>query len=696
VATATTTTDRWLRQPQAIFAAVFLAFAFCLLLPYLGGHWRLADDSYENTVPVFSFVERVLRGGEWPHWNLNEGLGKPFAINAGVQIFYPVALVWGLVVGWSEWSYLFFLLLHLWAGGWLAAAFGRKLGFTTPGAVVLGLAFVGNGYVLGLLSNPSLLVPVLLAPLLGITLVELHSPRPRVAWATRWLAVALVLIETGGYPLTKILVFASVGAIYLALTWKRGPAWKPILLASAVALAISAPEWVQTLRAMGASDRMASDIYSDVTYGSPTSFLSLGTLLFPSSFLRRDDFQLGAVWLERSWWVGTLTLGLIFAGLSSGKLKLTKYRAAGVVALVALLFSMGGHSFVRELFSDLLPLLAHLRFANGARLIPMAFLAFAAAAALTALEGGAQGRSSEKPPEKDPAVARAWAAFGLACGLLALSSADWHGRASELYFDAATGWKVDVLHAAFYPLLAWTAYRLRWELGAWRWPVLVAALQFLSLADAGYSFRHLIAKPSDRPPGRWERFTYASPQPNERSTKRWLDGDDWISWQGNKKVLRAYSEPGFASLKPALADPRIEKLSSTLVSCQDDAQAVIGLPAPVPYSCQGLEFRIDRYFGERIELSGSGPKPALIVVHDFNDPRWHATLDGAEMPIFTAYGWLKAAAVPATPPGERWHLVFEYREPAFAWLLAVSGAGLLALAGVGLVLGAAPARARKT
>jgi hypothetical protein len=201
-------------------------------------------------------------------------MGKPLAINSGIQLFYPVSILWGLLVGWSEWSYLLFLAAHLMAGAWLSAVFARRIGATFEASLFTGLAFAGNGYVLGLLSDPSLMVPFLLWPLLGIALFDLHSQKrgPSPGGRTRacqLLALGLVLIETGGYPLTKLIVFGATILVYLALAWKKGPAWRPILVATAIAIVCTAPEWVCSLLVLRQSDRMGADIYHETTYGSP-------------------------------------------------------------------------------------------------------------------------------------------------------------------------------------------------------------------------------------------------------------------------------------------------------------------------------------------------------------------------------------------------------------------------------------------
>lgn len=658
-----------------VVAGIVLIFAAVLLLPYFHGHWRLADDSYEYSLPSWRFQERVLRLGQWPHWNLGEGFGKPTGINTGSMFYYPLVPLWGLIVGWSETSYLGFLLLHLFGGGLLAYRFSRRLGLALEASLFFALAYVGNGYVLGFFSNPALLFPYLLWPLLGEGLWDLHQDRDGNR-AVAKIALALALIEMGAYPLTKLLIYLSTGLAGLPLIKRH---YKSLIAATVIAILCSAPEWATAIRALPFSERMNTDIYDDISYGSPTNFLALATTLIPTAFLRRDGFQVGMAWLERSWWVGALTLAVAFAAYRRGALTLGRYKRFALISLGGLLFAFGGHSFFRELSSLAVPLLEHLRFANMGRVIPMVFLVFMGAAGLDGLQRAGGAPAPDQAARKR--VSALWAIFLVACTVGALLQLDSSAQSAGLYFAPETEWTLGALHTAFYLLLAYTVYRLRLSLGSrLGWAAILVGVQFLSLADVGYAFRHLVSKEVR---GDFqaveEPFAPASPQANARSLKAWTDGDDWIRWEGNNKVFNAYTVPYHRWMRAAASDPHVGKYASSLVSCEENA-AELGLHAQLPggHSCAGTQFTINRYYGNTIELSGTSLKPAWILVHDFVDPDWHAELNGVEAPIQAAFGVLKAVEVPA---GQNWQLHFEYRNPWFAVLCWISAMGFALLAG---------------
>jgi hypothetical protein len=328
------------------------------------------------------------------------------------------------------------------------------------------------------------------------------------------------------------------------------------------------------------------------------------------------------------------------------------------------------------------PLLEHLRFANMGRMIPMIFVIYLGAASLDALQKSPEPDLSARERKR---VSALWVGFVIVCTVAALSQLDSSALSAGLYFDPATEWTMGALHTAFYLLLAYSAYRMRWSLNErLGWAAVLVLIQFLNLADTGYAFRHLIAK--EAPGGQAtveETFVPASPQPNERSTKAWLDGNDWIRWDGNTKVFNAYTVPYHRWMRQIAQDSRTSRFASSLISCQDNPGALGLQPAlPGEHGCAGAQLRIDRYFGNTIEISGSSDRPIWVMTHDFVDPDWHAQVNGAEVQILPAYGVFKSVELPA---GRDWHLVFEYRHPWFPllWWVSFAGFALLAcLAGV--------------
>src|SRR5207249_9506693 len=160
----------------------------------------------------------------------------------------------------------------------------------------------------------------------------------------------------------------------------------PRLAGVMIAAIASAPEWFTTFEAVPLMDRLGKDIYDEFTYRSPVNFLALATLILPSYFLKRDGHQLAMLWLERSWWVGSLTLAVILGAMRAGVLSIRRLHAALAVGLFALFYAMGGHTVFRELIAWAFPPFRYVRHSNNARFVCMAFLAYLGGWAFTALE----------------------------------------------------------------------------------------------------------------------------------------------------------------------------------------------------------------------------------------------------------------------------------------------------------------------
>src|SRR4051794_4178302 len=90
------------------------ALCFLVLLPYIFGHWRLADDAYMQYLPSWLHQQWSTQlPHEGPRWLLNWGPGHPASLGVGAPWFSPPQVVWGQLVGWSELSFLYYVLLHL-------------------------------------------------------------------------------------------------------------------------------------------------------------------------------------------------------------------------------------------------------------------------------------------------------------------------------------------------------------------------------------------------------------------------------------------------------------------------------------------------------------------------------------------------------------------------------------------------------
>jgi hypothetical protein len=122
-----------------------------------------------------------------------------------------------------------------------------------------------------------------------------------------------------------------------------------------------------------------------------------------------------------------------------------------------------------------------------------------------------------------------------------------------------------------------------------------------------------------------------------------------------------------------ILDPGFDPASEILLS--------EGAPSPASAAPPG-SVRISQERADHIVLEVDVDRPGYVVLADAFDPGWHATLDGAAVPLLRANLAFRAVAA---PPG-RHAVELVYRPPAFWVGLLVSAASLL----LALVLAARP------
>ncbi|MCC6455478.1 MAG: YfhO family protein [Caldilineaceae bacterium] len=109
-----------------------------------------------------------------------------------------------------------------------------------------------------------------------------------------------------------------------------------------------------------------------------------------------------------------------------------------------------------------------------------------------------------------------------------------------------------------------------------------------------------------------------------------------------------------------------------------DAAVVEGLDAFRTTASPGDGAALLDYAPERVLIESHSAEPALLVLSDGDDPGWHATVDGAPVPIYRTNVLLRGVEVPAG----RHRVEFVYRPAPWQQGLWVGAVGLVLIAGL--------------
>ena len=206
---------------------------------------------------VESFVRCVTRGS-WPLWDPYVSFGQPLLANANNQIFYPPTWLHLVMRPWTY--YTLFLASHLVFSGWGVLRLGDRFRLSRAGSFLAAGLWIASGPFLSLgnawnhLAAAAWIPWVLLA---ADTALASGGTRRVLVWGVAW-AFQIVAGSPDVVVMTAVLVAACGARLW---DWQRwvGPANRRAastgLAAGAVALALSAGQWLPSLELAARSDR---------------------------------------------------------------------------------------------------------------------------------------------------------------------------------------------------------------------------------------------------------------------------------------------------------------------------------------------------------------------------------------------------------------------------------------------------------
>ena len=365
----------------ALLIALWLLFFWRLFTPVAADQASLKLGDFSGQFVTFGGYQAArMCAGEWPLWNPYNNAGLPFAADTQAAVFYPprwVTIAATCAGGWSYHALELEMTAHVLFASLAMYALGRRLTLrspvTIPAALVASLVFAYGGFLSG---YPPLQLALLEAGVwlpLGILALTEASRGPRPAW--RWLLVAcmaLGLSWLAGHPQTSYFLSLLMAAYLLYRAWAQRWRWTTALLAVGLLGVLSAA-------------LAAALLVPGIEYLPRTARPGLGYDAKGNGFPIHDLLQMV--------FPGVLTVfSPLYAGFGALVLAgVALWRRApgawfwGIIALVALAWSLGANSPAYPLLYNTLPGLRFFRGQERAAFLVAGSLSILAALGVAAL-----------------------------------------------------------------------------------------------------------------------------------------------------------------------------------------------------------------------------------------------------------------------------------------------------------------------
>jgi hypothetical protein len=360
--------------------------------------------------PLAHFQRECFWHGELPLWDPYNNCGMPFLAQWNTMPLYPPSLIYLLLP--LQWSLGFFCLLHLWFAGFGMFFLARRWTGNSFAAAFAGVAFAFNGLTLNLLMWPSHIATlswmpwvvlavelawreggqkIILAAFIGA--LQMLAGGPEIIFLTWILLLALWIqqfIAGGGDASSP--AFSATGASQPRIAMLRR---FPLVVALVIALA--AVQLLPFLDLAAHSQRSAG--YADTRWSMPG--WGWANFLVPMAFGR--TWTEGVFFQYEQSWTSSYYLGigaLWLALLAVWTVRERRVRLLSAAALVALIFSFGGNTFIYPALRKIIPQLSFvtypIKYVTLAAFLAPLLAAFALARlfSLSSTKGG-EGRGEE-------------------------------------------------------------------------------------------------------------------------------------------------------------------------------------------------------------------------------------------------------------------------------------------------------------
>jgi tetratricopeptide (TPR) repeat protein len=315
-----------------------------------------------------TFLAESFRAGELPLWMPYICAGRPFAADPQSGVFYPFNLIYAVLSIAQALPVL--VILHIAAAGFFCCLLGRELKLSWFGAVLSGVIFMFNGFLVtrGYRGQSERLEAIAYLPLLFF-LIERAERSGRLRWYA-WAGLAGALQLLAGAPQIAWLSWVGLGVYVLVRQvgcWKQGGAralvrsMGGVLLALAFTAGVAGIQIIPTAELVSHSNRSAGSI----TFAGAFAFEPQRVIhfFFPNYFIDPNIKHFNNM-AESSGYVSVLGLTLALVGLLRHR---SRIRWALLAVMVLNVFIMLGQATpVFDLLYHTLPGLSAFRIPSRA------------------------------------------------------------------------------------------------------------------------------------------------------------------------------------------------------------------------------------------------------------------------------------------------------------------------------------------
>lgn len=357
-------------RPALVAVVVFLVAAATLCWPMAVGRFLVGDDQYIAGYGFRLFGAEMFRQtGHIPEWNPYLFGGLPYIAAMHGDIFYPTAwLRWIMPVD-TAMNLGFFS--HIVLAGVTMYAFLRGLRVSWTGALVGGLAYELTGIVASLVhpGHDGKLFVSALTPLMLLALLRAIRHGRLGGYGALAILVGLAMLSPQYQMAYYALVASAIWTLYLVFFDPDRPAttrW-PVALGLAagavgLGLAIAAIQILPFLAYIPYSPRGVGGPSTGWDYA--TSFamppLEIVTTILPQFNGVLENYWGTNFFKSHTEYLGAIVVTLAVLGVADpGRRRLV--RGLGVIAILFLLISFGGHTPFYRLWYEVMPMMKKVR-----------------------------------------------------------------------------------------------------------------------------------------------------------------------------------------------------------------------------------------------------------------------------------------------------------------------------------------------